>query len=139
MKEIYLKRYWFTEKSTIGELYYDSLDKRECYVLEDKVREAGVKVYGETAIPAGEYKVVVNFSNHMKKQLPQILNVPGFEGIRIHSGNTDKDTEGCLLVGEKWTSGDLIIGSRAAFSKLFPKILEAVTLKKDISILIQDK
>ena len=92
--EITLKRRWFTDKSTIGELEAGDFS---CFVLEDVVREK--KIYGETAIPAGRYEIVVTPSNRFKRRLPLLLNVPGYEGIRIHPGNTAEDTEGCLLPG----------------------------------------
>lgn len=87
--------------------------------LEDTVREIegepveSWKINGETAIPRGRYKVVWNWSNHFQRFLPQLLDVPGFDGIRIHSGNFSKDTEGCILLGN--TRGDdCVLDSRAA-------------------------
>jgi hypothetical protein len=106
--ELIVKRTTRTEKSTIGELWIDG--KFFCYTLEDKDRGLkqtdaperikAKKVFGATAIPAGRYEVKLTYSSRFKKVMPQIMNVPGFEGIRIHAGNTDKDTEGCLLVGK---------------------------------------
>ena len=78
-----------------------SLGGRElyhCFTLEDPYHED--KVYGDTRIPEGVYTVTLNYSNRFKKILPNILAVPGFEGIRIHGGNTKEDTHGCILVGE---------------------------------------
>lgn len=115
-----LKRIEFTDDSTIGELSIDGTF--ECYTLEDKVRP--VKVKGLTAIPAGDYEVIINYSARFKRQLPLLLNVPGFDGIRIHTGNTSKDTEGCILVGK--TKGKDFIGlSKAAFNALFEKMKKA--------------
>lgn len=130
-----LKRTTFSKESTIGELFVDGVF--ECYVLEDVVRKPGeVKVFGKTAIPAGEYRVKVTYSNRFRRLLPLLVNVPGGTirfgagliddcGVRIHSGNTAADTEGCLLVGlDKKT--DFVGRSRDAFSRLFPRIQDAV-------------
>ena len=106
-----------TEKSTIGELYVNG--KFECYTLEDVERKE--KVYGETAIDKGTYQVVVTYSNAFKQNMPLLLNVPKFQGIRIHSGNTAKNTLGCILVGQT-RSVDFIGNSRSAYKSLFSKI-----------------
>jgi len=97
MKElkITLVRWPSTAKSTSGMLYIDG--KFFCFTLEDIERE--VKIMHETCIPKGIYKVVLTMSNRFKKILPLLLNVENFEGIRIHAGNTDKNTSGCILVG----------------------------------------
>lgn len=114
--EILLERKEFTEKSTIGDFIIDG--ERFCYCLEDMVRETGVKVPGKTAIPEGRYRVIVDKSTRFGRAMPHILDVPGFEGIRIHAGNTDKDTEGCPLLG--FTKGEDFVGqSRLAFNKFF--------------------
>jgi len=115
--ELKLARKTFTEESTIGELTVDG--KFECFTLEDKVR--AVKVHGKTAIPEGIYEVIINFSPRFKKQLPRLLNVPNFDGILIHPGNTAANTDGCILVGTS-KSKDFVGSSRAAFNKLFPKL-----------------
>ena len=114
--EILIKRLTRTNISTIGELFVDG--KFECYTLEDVERQ--IKIKNETAIPKGKYKVVINMSNRFKKLMPQILNVPNFEGVRIHPGNTNHDTEGCILVGTT-RSIDFIGNSRKAYEKLFLK------------------
>ena len=88
-----------------------------------------VKIKGVTAIPAGVYEVVVNFSQRFQRPLPLLLGVSNFDGVRIHAGNTDADTEGCLLVG-KSKAADFIGGSRAAFDALFPKIQHAAMREK---------
>ena len=131
-----LKRFEYGNNYTIGRLYVDGV--YQCFVLEDVVRPVGVKVKEETAIPKGTYKVIIDFSNHFQKNMPHILDVPMFAGIRIHSGNTDKDTEGCLLVGETWVSGDNISGSKIAFGKLYHKMLDSIVSCEDISITIMD-
>lgn len=131
--ELILKRNTFTDKSTIGELTID--DKFECYVLEDKDRGLNsemsldelnkLKVFGETAIPYGRYEIKVTYSNRFKKHLPILLDVKGYEGIRIHLGNTAVDTHGCLLPG-KVKLVDKVADSTFAFNKLFQRIQYAL-------------
>lgn len=125
-----LKRKILTDKSTIGELSVN--DIFECYTLEDVVRSEGVKVYGQTAIPTGTYKVVLDFSDRFQKIMPHILDVPNFEGIRIHCGNDASSTDGCLLVG-RTKSQDWIGDSKLAFNDLFPKLQKADTIDITIS------
>jgi len=93
--DLRLVRSRFTDKSTIGDLYVDGV--RECFILEDTVRDE--KIAGETAIPTGRYEIVTSFSNKFQKLLPLLVNVPNYEGVRIHPGNVPADTEGCLLPG----------------------------------------
>lgn len=98
-----LVRYDMTVRRTFGKLYLNeqayAANNLFCHTLEDPVRDR--KVPGLTAIPYGTYRVVLTYSLRFKRQLPLLLNVPGFEGIRIHAGNTEDDTEGCLLVGRR--------------------------------------
>jgi hypothetical protein len=123
--DLRVKRLEFSDDSTIGELSVDG--QFECYTLEDKVRP--VKIKGKTAIPAGQYEVVINFSQRFQKPLPLLLNVPNFEGVRIHPGNIPENTEGCILVGE--TKGvDCIGQSKAAFARLFEKMKTAAETQK---------
>lgn len=98
-----------TDTLSMGRLEVDGAF--ECYTLEDAVR----------AIPPGEYTVVVNFSTRFQRQMPQLVDVPGFEDIRIYSGNTDGDTDGCILVGVE-RNGDHLEQSRAAYNALFAKL-----------------
>ena len=129
-----LIRKWFTDTSTCGMLYVD--DKFQCYTLEDVVR-TGPKIRGETAIPYGTYDILITFSNRFQRDMPLLVNVPGFEGVRIHSGNTDKDTEGCLLLG--MTHSENFIGSsRQAFENLFPLIDDAYSAGKKITLEITE-
>lgn len=112
----------FTLTSTTGMLYVDG--KFYCYVLEDTDRyleKGGQKVFGKTAIPRGTYRVIVDFSNHFQKFLPLLLNVPQYAGVRIHTGNTALDTEGCLIVG-MLRSADKVSSSKMAFDGLLPKL-----------------
>jgi len=98
----------------------------ECYTLEDVVRN-GTKVLGKTAIPIGEYKLIVDKSVRFKQDMPHILDVPNFTGVRIHAGNTSADTEGCILVGTSWNGGDFIGNSKIAYKKFFDKLKKAKT------------
>lgn len=123
--KLLLKRLHRTDVSTIGELYVDGVF--ECYTLEDIERE--VKIKSETAIPKGKYKVMITMSNRFKRHMPLLLNVPNFQGVRIHAGNTNHDTEGCILVGQT-RSKDFIGKSRKAYDNLFKKMQKA----KEISI-----
>jgi hypothetical protein len=120
---ITIKRLYKTDNSTIGELLIDGVF--ECFTLEDKERD--IKIKGETAIPKGTYKIIINESNRFKRLLPLLIDVPNFEGVRIHSGNSNHDTEGCILVGQ--TRNKNYIGqSRKAFEKLFAKMQKAKTI-----------
>jgi hypothetical protein len=119
--QLTLVRTDFTDISTIGKLYID--DVFFCYTLEDAVRDK--KINGVTAIPYGTYEVIINFSNRFQKPMPLLLNVPNFEGIRIHSLNTSDQTEGCIGIG--FTKGNNYIGqSRKAFNELMPVLQKAL-------------
>lgn len=90
---------------TFGKLFVDGKYFGE--TLEDKDRDleaGGEKVYGETAIPRGRYRVRVSMSRRFKREMPEVLDVPGFEGVRIHGGNTEEDTLGCPLLGQVRTA-----------------------------------
>ena len=87
------------------------------------------KVFGQTAIPKGRYEVAITFSNKYKRMLPLLMNVPCYEGVRIHSGNRAEDTEGCILVGRDG-GADFIGQSRKEFAELYPKIEEACKVGK---------
>ena len=119
-----LERFEFGDTFTIGKFYIDGVF--HCFSLEDKVRQ-GEKVNGQTAIPNGTYSVIIDVSIRFGKQLPHILDVPNFTGVRIHPGNTSKDTEGCILLGQNWTGGDFISNSKVAFESFFAKLKEAKT------------
>lgn len=124
--QIIVQRTWKSNESTVGTLTFGDL---QLYTLEDVVRAPGVKVYGETAIPAGMYELQITMSNRFKKLLPLVLNVPGFEGIRIHAGNTAKDTEGCLLLGLQ-RQPNFVGQSVAAMAMFMPKLEAALKLGK---------
>ena len=98
-----------------------------CDTLEPTWRDyknGAYKVKGRSAIPEGRYAVVISYSPKFKQWLPILLGVPKFEGIRIHAGNTAKDTEGCILVGQNREVGK-VLDSRKWLNELKQKIVEA--------------
>ena len=145
-----------TKDYTIGELYVQEEDKltktyKVCDTIEDAFRllpktcpntpkgkscECKEKVYGKTCIPNGTYTVVLSYSNRFKRVLPELLDVPHFLGIRIHSGNSSKDTEGCIILGTK-SKGDWVTASRVAFNKVYVLLQKAVANKEEITITIR--
>jgi len=94
--ELKLIREIFTPTETLGSLFVDG--NFFCYTLEDTIRS--IKVQDQTAIDKGNYRVILSISNRFKRLMPEVLNVPNFEGIRIHGGNTHVDSSGCILVGQ---------------------------------------
>lgn len=119
---------------TIGKLYVDGVFF--AYSLEDVDRQletGGKKIKAQTAIPRGVYGVVIDFSTRFQKQMMHVLNVPQFEGIRIHAGNTDKDTEGCILLG-KVRSDNAVFNSREAVNALFDKVQQALASGSTVSL-----
>lgn len=109
-----LVREVFTDKSTIGRLFVDGTEV--CVTLEDVVRDK--KIAGETCIPYGSYEVRITYSPKFEQDMPLLMNVPGFTGIRIHPGNNDQHTHGCILVGTG-REIDRITGSKDAYAKVF--------------------
>lgn len=128
---------------TIGELLVDEVPFT--FTLEDLPRE--MKIPGETRIPAGTYRVVLTespaakagklWSPHEEHLLPLLLDVPGFSGIRIHAGNNDNDTRGCILVGS-WRGGEFLYNSRDALSSLMDMLEIANIAGRKISIEVRD-
>lgn len=140
--ELKLERKFFGETYTVGDLYIDGVFF--CNTIEDKVRQlpetcpgtseghnctCKEKVYGETAIPAGTYKVTVGYSPRFKRNLPRLHDVPHFIGILIHSGNTAKDSAGCIIVGNNTAKG-IVTNSRATSDRLN----DILAKEKDITI-----
>ena len=126
-----LKRIALRPTYTIGKLYID--DVYFCDTIEDTVRDLNKngkfdngekKVHSKTAIPYGTYEIKWTYSPRFKKYTPQLMNVPSFEGIRIHAGNTSADTEGCLILGKNKQVGK-VLNSRATINKIYPIIKEA--------------
>jgi hypothetical protein len=141
--EIEVIRTQFHPHETLSTVLIDG--KEFCYCLEDEDKMldqdtpladiSKIKVKGETAIPAGRYKVVVSYSPRFKKRLPLILNVPGFMGIRIHSGNDHTHTEGCLLFGFDIADAR-VYRSREAMTALMNR-LDDVQFTQEIFITIR--
>lgn len=131
-----VKRFKKGDKSTLGRLYING--EFECFTLEDVIRD-GAKVAGKTAIGDGAYDLVIDMSSRFKRNMPHVLNVPNFEGIRIHSGNTDADTEGCILLGLKVVNDDFIAESRVAFDRFFPKLQDGIAVDGKAYIVISNE
>lgn len=125
--EIEVKRETSGPVCTFGKLYTDGAYC--CETLEDVVRP--IKIPGETAIPSGRYGVIVNYSQRFGKELPLLLKVEGFSGVRIHPGNSAADTEGCVLVGTE-RGDNTVLHSRDAFNELFTEIQAAIASGEEI-------
>lgn len=152
--ELTLHRKWRLPKYSIGKLYVNG--KYICDTLEDTDRELyqGMsedwimenKVYGETAIPFGRYRITLNVKSpkyskrkqydKCKGYLPRLLNVPCWEGCLIHIGNYPKDTEGCILVGYNEVKG-AVVNSTTAFWKLYDILKTANDRGEEIWLTIQ--
>lgn len=117
--ELQLKRDILTPDYTLGSILIDGAVAY--FTCEDTVR-TGDKIPGKTSIPAGRYQVIVDNSPRFGRTMPLLLNVPDFEGVRIHWGNTALDTDGCILIGLQRTKDGVSL-SRAAFDYFFPRLL----------------
>jgi hypothetical protein len=129
--KLLLERKYLLPSYTIGKLSIDGI--YFCDVLEDTVRVPFVKIPGETAIPYGTYIVTITYSDKFQREMPLLNDVPEYTGIRIHSGNTEADTEGCLLVGENKVVGK-VINSKITFDKLYPILKETFDKGEEITI-----
>jgi len=143
-----LYRRWQLPLYTIGRLFIAF--SFFCNTLEDTVRklkdlnndgdfddpEEG-KIYGDTAIPEGNYRITLEYSPTFKRVLPYLHDVPGFSGVMIHSGNSQADTKGCILVGENKLKGR-VINSRAWELALTEKIREAINKEEEVTISISN-
>lgn len=121
-----------TEQSTgytLGTLAVDGAPY--CLTLEDEVRPDGQKIPGATAIPPGRYRIVVDYSPRFGRAMPHVLDVPGFAGVRIHTGNTVADTQGCILVGMDHIKA-MLLRSREAYRPLLAKISDAIEDKQQV-------
>ena len=120
---------------TIGRLE-DENGKRICDTLEPTWRDykgGEMKIPKKSAIPEGSYRVVVTKSQRFQKYLPLLVGVPGFEGVRIHAGNTSRDTEGCILVGQ-----NLLVGKVLWSQITLEKLMELIKNEKKISLTIKN-
>lgn len=137
--KIVVKRVALRDKYVIGKMYIDG--EYFCDTLEDTNRdlnkdgdlndEGEGKVFGETAIPYGTYKVILNMSSKFKRLLPLLIDVPHFKGIRIHRGNDARHTHGCILVGKNTSIGKLTNSTQYEQS-LINKMKNKVNITIDI-------
>lgn len=132
--DLILQRELSTAISTPGTLWVNG--KRIAYTLEDVVR-TGAKVHGKTAIPAGAYELILSMSNRFKRELPAVLAVPGFSGVRIHGGNTNENTEGCPLVGLVRNSADRISTCAPAVETVMRLIREARAKGEPVRLVVK--
>lgn len=152
--ELKLNRVGKQDTYTIGKLFIDGV--YFCDTMEDKDRGLSsttpistiekLKVHGQTAIPMGVYTVDMNQVSPRLSQkdmykviggkVPRLLNVPGFDGVLIHVGNTAEDTLGCILVGYNKVKGQ-VINSKDTFFKLYPRLKQASDKGEKITIRIQ--
>lgn len=129
--------------ATIGKLFIDGVFA--CHSLEDEIREIegqpveSWKVHGKTAIPAGTYSVTLEMSGRFGPDTLTINDVPGFKYIRMHAGNTAKDTEGCLLLGMQATEFSLIGGtSRPAVALVKSEVKKAIERGEVVTIEVRN-
>lgn len=139
--ELYLRRFYFTEKATVGRLVaprlpVDSGRDVLCHTLEDTFRKDGTKVPGKTCIPLGRYEVRITWSPRFKEEMPLLLNVPNFSGIRIHPGNIPEHTDGCILTGawNKARGEEMLIPgtSKPAYEKVLAYLRTLEKLKEPV-------
>jgi hypothetical protein len=136
--KLLIKRLW--KKSTYcgGKLFIN--DKEFCFTIEDADRGLSdnmtvshigkIKKYGITAIPVGTYQLVHSYSNRFKRLMPEIINVKGFAGIRIHTANTSKDVEGCIGLAYEDSSDGFAGNSKKACDDFEKMFIEAIKTQK---------
>jgi hypothetical protein len=143
--KLQVKRIFLGEEYTIGKLsYYDGLKwVYFCDTMEDKVRDLNknskfdngeVKVYGKTAIPYGNYKMVIEWSPKFQMNLPLLIDVNSFEYIRIHAGNTAEDSHGCILVGFNKEKGK-VLDSKKTLNSLLQLLKDSKDAEHEIEII----
>lgn len=132
-----IKRNVFASKYTLGTFLVDG--KPFGFTCEDtdrKLEAGGEKVAGETAIPRGRYPVIMSYSQRFKKPMPEVLDVTGFTGIRIHGGNTKEDTHGCPLLGSMRTQ-DGVANCRSINDRLITLLEVAEELGNDVWLTVE--
>ena len=117
-----LQRGQSSDISTIGKLFIDA--DYQCDTLELPVMETCLP--GRCAIPAGTYEIVIEYSYHFQRYNCRLLNVPGFQGIELHTGNSARDTEGCILLGTTGKQPDWIFDSDIAYIAVMQKIRDYI-------------
>lgn len=128
-----LKREVVTDDYTEGKMYVDG--EYYCDTIEDRWRDLSEekKQFGVTAIPAGVYRIVMTMSARYNRIMPLLLDVPHFRGVRIHAGNTARDSDGCILTGRKLTDG-MIHQSREFTNRLYTIIDDAIKKGETVEI-----
>ena len=154
--ELLLQRFSTGDESTLGLMYRghysdpDNMPEFRCFTMEDQPNEP--KVPGETRIPAGRYKIELRTEGGMNERYSRkfdwhfgmlwLQDVPGFEWVYIHYGNYERDTDGCILVGDGCQSNVLddgmVMSSVAAYTRLYSEIMRAMDADKDVWITIED-
>lgn len=140
--ELKVERFETSPDETFGRFYIDGILK--CLTLEDTFRK--VKIKGETRIQASRYKIELynspSFSHKYGHKMLHIMNVPEFEGVLIHCGNTNIDTKGCLLVGKKigvLNNKRAVLDSKVAYNAIYPIISEAILKGQEVYITYIDQ
>lgn len=136
---LHLTREIVTPTATCGKLFVDGVWK--WWTLEDPLLRwhGGVKIPGNTAIPAGTYRVVVTLSKRFGKRMPELLAVPQFSGVRIHAGNVPADTQGCILVGGGLSvKQERLLHSREARDAVYSSINQALARGRQVWIEVVD-
>ena len=138
--KLHLRRLYRKPEYTIGKLYIDDVYfsdtvedvDRGLYSYMNMGEISKIKVKDETAIPYGKYKVRLSMSPRFKKILPEIMNVPGFTGVRIHNGNWASDSSGCIIVGKNTVKGG-VTQSKVTMSKLMEKLKGQTDIEIEIT------
>lgn len=139
--EILVERFNSGSDDTLGRVFIGG--RLICFSIEDEHRD--IKVKGETRIPSGTYKVgkvwSPNFSPKFNHEMLWVKDVPGFTGILIHTGNTEKDTMGCLIVGKRIGSLDgkrAVLDSKVAYKEFYPLVSDAIDRGEEVTIKYMD-